>query len=75
MPAQTVWRPIFDDLGFENKPGDSDSTHKMTGVDKLHAEGIFGKGIKIGIIDSGVDYTHPNLGMHSSEIVDANPSC
>ncbi|KZV90011.1 subtilisin-like protease [Exidia glandulosa HHB12029] len=42
--------------------GDSDSTHKMTGVDKLHAAGIFGKGIKIGIIDSGVDYTHPNLG-------------
>lgn len=42
--------------------GDSDSTHKMTGVDKLHAEGVFGKGIKIGIIDSGVDYTHPNLG-------------
>ncbi|KAH6897589.1 pyrolysin [Coprinopsis sp. MPI-PUGE-AT-0042] len=36
--------------------------HKMTGVDKLHAEGITGKGVKIGIIDSGVDYNHPNLG-------------
>ncbi|KAG8724913.1 hypothetical protein FRC09_012078 [Ceratobasidium sp. 395] len=31
-------------------------------VDKLHADGYFSKGIKIGIIDSGVDYTHPALG-------------
>ncbi|KAJ3557998.1 hypothetical protein NP233_g11597 [Leucocoprinus birnbaumii] len=36
------------------------------GVDKLHARGITGEGIKIGIspfsIDTGVDYTHPTLG-------------
>ncbi|PPQ73671.1 hypothetical protein CVT24_007332 [Panaeolus cyanescens] len=43
-------------------PQDSQSTHKMTGVDKLHAQGVFGKGIKIGIIDTGIDYTHPALG-------------
>ncbi|CUA68407.1 Minor extracellular protease vpr [Rhizoctonia solani] len=43
-------------------PADVFSTHVMTGVDKLHAEGYFGKGIKIGIIDTGVDYTHPALG-------------
>ncbi|KAI2613328.1 subtilisin-like protein [Hypoxylon sp. NC1633] len=36
--------------------------HVMTQVDKLRAKGITGKGIKIGIIDSGVDYTHPALG-------------
>lgn len=34
----------------------------MTQVDKMHAEGITGKGIKIAIIDSGVDYRHPALG-------------
>lgn len=34
----------------------------MGGVDKLHALGIKGKGIKIGIIDTGVDYRHPSLG-------------
>ncbi len=34
----------------------------MTGVDKAHAAGIKGKGIKIGIIDTGVDYRHPSLG-------------
>lgn len=35
---------------------------KMMDVDKLHALGVKGKGIKIGIIDTGVDYRHPSLG-------------
>ncbi|EJD54606.1 hypothetical protein AURDEDRAFT_179722 [Auricularia subglabra TFB-10046 SS5] len=43
-------------------PPDSFSTHVMTGVDKLHAQGITGKGIKIGILDTGTDYTNPTLG-------------
>ena len=34
----------------------------MTGVDKLHEEGIEGAGVIVGIVDSGVDYTHPALG-------------
>ncbi|KAI0744031.1 subtilisin-like protease [Daedaleopsis nitida] len=34
-------------------PADSESTHIMTGVDKLHAQDITGKGI---------DFTHPSLG-------------
>ncbi len=34
----------------------------MTGVDRLHAKGIMGKGVKIGILDTGVDYRHPALG-------------
>jgi hypothetical protein len=38
------------------------STHVMTGVDKLHADGVYGKGITVGIIDTGIDYTHPALG-------------
>jgi len=33
----------------------------FVGVDKLHAEGITGKGVKVGIIDTGVDYNHPDL--------------
>ncbi|KAF9691272.1 hypothetical protein EKO04_010922 [Ascochyta lentis] len=41
---------------------DSFSPHVMTQVDKLHAEGVTGKGYRVAIIDGGVDYTHPALG-------------
>ncbi|KAH7323819.1 peptidase S8/S53 domain-containing protein [Rhexocercosporidium sp. MPI-PUGE-AT-0058] len=41
---------------------DVNRPHTMTGVDKVHAAGIRGKKIKIGIIDTGVDYRHPSLG-------------
>jgi subtilisin family serine protease len=34
----------------------------MTGVDKLQAQGLTGKGIVVGIVDTGVDFTHPALG-------------
>ncbi|KAM4057922.1 subtilase family protein [Hirsutella rhossiliensis] len=38
------------------------SVHRWTGVDKLHAAGMTGKGVKVAIVDSGVDYTHKALG-------------
>jgi len=41
---------------------DTFTPHVMTQVDKLRAEGITGKGIRIGIVDTGVDWTHPALG-------------
>ncbi|OTB00305.1 hypothetical protein M426DRAFT_267912 [Hypoxylon sp. CI-4A] len=45
------------------KPGgDLASTLEMAGVEKLHQLGIKGKGAKVGIIDTGVDYRHPALG-------------
>ncbi|MBO9128922.1 S8 family serine peptidase [Bacillus sp. 165] len=30
-------------------------------LDKLHDEGFTGKGIKVGVLDTGVDYNHPDL--------------
>ncbi|PTB65481.1 subtilisin-like protein [Trichoderma citrinoviride] len=41
---------------------DGYAPHVLTQVDKLHEEGFTGKGIRIGIVDSGVDYNHPALG-------------
>ncbi|KAG0031184.1 hypothetical protein BGZ82_007090 [Podila clonocystis] len=39
------------------------SSHDITGVLQVHEKlGLYGKGIKIGIIDTGIDYTHPALG-------------
>ncbi|KAJ1334984.1 minor extracellular serine protease Vpr [Microdochium nivale] len=36
--------------------------HIMTQVDKMHERGVFGTGIKVAVIDSGIDYKHPALG-------------
>ncbi|TQN70901.1 Intracellular serine protease [Colletotrichum shisoi] len=36
--------------------------HVMTQVDKLRAGGITGEGLRVGIVDTGIDYTHPSLG-------------
>ncbi|OAQ90479.1 subtilisin [Purpureocillium lilacinum] len=48
--------------GFANMSGDAFSPHVMMQVDKLRARGITGKGVKVAVIDTGVDYTHPALG-------------
>lgn len=38
------------------------SVHGITGVEKLHGEGVLGAGATVAIIDSGIEYTHPALG-------------
>ncbi|MGG4508133.1 S8 family serine peptidase [Heyndrickxia sporothermodurans] len=40
--------------------GSADSNQQI-GADKLHEEKVTGKGIKVGVIDTGVDYNHPDL--------------
>lgn len=34
------------------------SVHHWTGVDKLHEAGMRGKGTKVAVVDTGVDYSH-----------------
>ncbi|KAB5540553.1 peptidase S8/S53 domain-containing protein [Coniochaeta sp. 2T2.1] len=41
---------------------DTWATHVMAQVDRLRAQGITGKGVKVGLVDSGVDFKHPALG-------------
>ncbi|KQL33048.1 hypothetical protein AN960_21795 [Bacillus sp. FJAT-25509] len=33
----------------------------LLGVDRLHNEDIKGQGIKVGVLDTGIDYNHPDL--------------
>ena len=62
--------PLDPSLSYPSPPplkavtgtGNLSSSLEMGGVDKLHQLGIKGKGIKIGVVDTGVDYRHPALG-------------
>ncbi|KAK5989663.1 Minor extracellular protease Vpr-like protein [Cladobotryum mycophilum] len=50
-------------LARTDKPkSDNLSVHTMTQIDKLRAKGITGRGIKVAVIDTGIDYLHPALG-------------
>jgi subtilisin family serine protease len=42
-------------------PSKVDDSLPQIGADKLHQENITGEGIKVGVIDTGVDYNHPDL--------------
>ncbi|PNS19126.1 hypothetical protein CAC42_1862 [Sphaceloma murrayae] len=46
----------------QDSGNDTFSPHVMTQVDQLRAKGVTGKGIKVAVIDTGIDYTHPALG-------------
>lgn len=61
MPNDTV---IWTDNNFSvlNNHQSTNSSniplpHVMTQVDRLHAKGVTGKGTKVAIVDSGIDYT------------------
>lgn len=54
--------PPFKQAKQPVQSGNLGSALQMGGVDKLHKRGIKGKGIKIGIVDTGIDYRHPALG-------------
>jgi subtilisin family serine protease len=41
--------------------------HQFTGVSKAHEAGIFGKDVKVAVIDSGVLYSHPAVRLRFSD--------
>lgn len=54
LPAAINPSSVLDsDVGAKNY-----SVHAWTGVDKLHEAGIFGKGVTVAIIDTGIDHRH-----------------
>ncbi|KAM3521658.1 hypothetical protein NHJ13051_006128 [Beauveria bassiana] len=59
---QPVELPAAPEAGNLRRDTSSSWNHVMTQVDKLHAAGYTGEGIRIAIVDSGVDYTHSALG-------------
>ncbi|KAL8294686.1 hypothetical protein RB597_007713 [Gaeumannomyces tritici] len=55
--------PVVEGRSFSDDAAAPDYfIHDMTGVDRLHKQGIFGKGAKVAVVDTGVDYNHRNLG-------------
>ncbi|KZE64262.1 hypothetical protein AWM68_14310 [Fictibacillus phosphorivorans] len=44
-----------------NSAGTSVESIPYLKIDQLHNEGITGEGVKVGVIDTGIDYNHPDL--------------
>ncbi len=72
-PKSIAMRPLQEEPGEEVPEIGSKTSMTSVGVDKIHEllqvldeEGklvaVKGKGIKVGVIDSGIDYTHKMLG-------------
>jgi subtilisin family serine protease len=61
-PARRMSRPQVETV--KSAPFLSSSTNSVNfiGAEKAHALGFTGQGLRIGVIDSGVDYTHKMLG-------------
>ncbi|CEP22786.1 unnamed protein product [Cyberlindnera jadinii] len=62
--VRNAWPASVITLDDEIKPNEPQSwnPHLLTGVQAIHDQGNKGSGVKIAIIDTGVDYTHPALG-------------
>lgn len=64
--VKTVWPNNKIQIEPQSDSEDTAVANKATnevfpGINKLHEEGFTGKGIKVGVIDTGIDYNHPDL--------------
>ncbi|KAF3940882.1 Cucumisin [Dactylella cylindrospora] len=63
--AQRVTRDVARAISKRAAAGEATDVyppHIQGGVNKLHAAGYSGKGIRIAVVDTGIDYNHPSLG-------------
>jgi subtilisin family serine protease len=49
-------------LAKRQEGSDTFSTHLMTQVNRFKDKAVTGKGVKVAVIDTGIDYLHPALG-------------
>lgn len=66
--VKRIWKDNVIRLPKSESINEENSTTKTVplalpfiGVDKLHNENIKGQGIKVGVLDTGIDYNHPDL--------------
>ncbi|MEH7436445.1 S8 family serine peptidase [Neobacillus drentensis] len=66
--VKRIWKDNVIGLPKSESINEEDSTSKVVppaiphlGIDKLHDENINGQGIKVGVIDTGIDYNHLDL--------------
>ena len=63
IDANRTWFPIpIEPTGAENDEFQYDSNPlKQIGADQAWAKNLTGAGLKVGVIDTGIDYTHPDI--------------
>ncbi|MEH7451077.1 S8 family serine peptidase [Gottfriedia acidiceleris] len=68
--VKTIYKDVTFNIDPIKEDVPTDVTRKATtsvdsipylNVDKLHKEGITGTGVKVGVLDTGIDYNHPDL--------------
>jgi hypothetical protein len=62
IPQESVSAPSASSSSSGPRPSTGFSTNPQIQVDRVHATGNKGAGIKIGVVDSGVDYNRAPLG-------------
>ncbi|KAH8925270.1 subtilisin-like protein [Atractiella rhizophila] len=60
--VKTAAKATYPHIPASDFKGDKFGPHQQIHASELHEKGILGKGIKVAVIDTGVDYLHPALG-------------
>ncbi|MFJ7936297.1 S8 family serine peptidase [Sporosarcina sp. NPDC096371] len=58
VTIEPIEPPAVSPKGVE---GLEENSIPLPGIDAIHDEGIKGDGIKVGVLDTGIDYNHPDL--------------
>ncbi|GAB3221080.1 serine protease Vpr [Glycomyces halotolerans] len=62
-PVERVWADAeFTGPGRPDRQAELALAVETTGAVDAHRRGIDGAGVRVGVIDTGIDYTHPDLG-------------